>query len=203
MLTFNRWFVGVTLVGMLGCESFFRPYTATPPDVNEPMDVENTPDTTTPPVDSATEFSMDSGAPNTSCAGVCGLPFNAPGSCQCHAGCVATNVCCDDFEAICADWLFPKPPPDDQERSRETGEQVGCFYDGIPLWGDVKVVDSFADLEVQVVDAFPDLKVRWVDAFPDECGLWKEVDAFPDFTIRYVDSFADVKIKLVDSFAGL
>lgn len=78
-----------------------------------------------------------------------------------------------------------------------------CTYNGIELWGDVKVVDSFPDLEVKVVDAFPDLNVKVVDSFPDSCGRWKFVDSFPDFTVKFVDSFPDIQIEYVESFPGL
>ena len=78
-----------------------------------------------------------------------------------------------------------------------------CHAKGEPLYGKVKVVEHFADLDVKVVDHFPDLKVKWVEHFPDKCGLWKRVDHFPDLTIRFVEHFADVEIKLVDHFPGM
>lgn len=78
-----------------------------------------------------------------------------------------------------------------------------CTKNGHRLYGRVKVVDAFPDLEVKIVDAFPDLKVKIVDAFPDSCGRWQFVDAFPDFTIKYVDAFPDLTIKHVDAFPGL
>ena len=77
-----------------------------------------------------------------------------------------------------------------------------CTYNGIKLYGKVKVVNSFADIKVKVVDSFPDLKVKEVTSFPDRCGEWQFVDSFPDFTIQYVDSFPDLKIKFVTSFPG-
>lgn len=78
-----------------------------------------------------------------------------------------------------------------------------CTFDGIPLHGDVEVVDSFPDIKVEVVHSFPDLKVEVVDSFADDCGEWKFVDSFPDFTIEFVDSFGDVEIEYVESFPGL
>ena len=56
-----------------------------------------------------------------------------------------------------------------------------CTYKGIPLYGKVKIVESF----------------------PDACGKWKYVESFPDFKIKFVDSFPDIKIKYVDSFQGV
>ncbi|MCB2097580.1 MAG: hypothetical protein KDE05_08110 [Parvularculaceae bacterium] len=78
-----------------------------------------------------------------------------------------------------------------------------CAFEGIPLHGRVKVVDSFPDIQVQTVESFPDLRVKRVESFPDNCGEWLFVDSFPDFTIRYVDGFPDLKITFVESFPGL
>lgn len=75
-------------------------------------------------------------------------------------------------------------------------------FNGIRLWGKVKVVNAFPDIKVQVVDAFPDLKVKRVDAFPDNLGEWQFVTFGEDFTIQFVDSFPDIKIKFVDAFPG-
>lgn len=94
-------------------------------------------------------------------------------------------------------------PTSDQDASFEREDMVGCYFNGIPLWGEVQVVDAFPDIEVRVVDAFPDLDVEIVDAFPDDCGEWEFVDAFPDFTIQFVDAFPDLEIEYVDAFPGI
>jgi len=193
----------VTLLCMVCCESYIHRQDTHSSPPNSPTDTTNTPETVVPAVDTGQRPPSDALAPNTSCLGVCGLPFDTPGSCQCYPGCVATNVCCDDFEEICADWLFPKPPPDDQQRSRETGGLVGCYFNGIPLWGDVQVVEHFQDIDVKLVEHFPDIKVKWVEHFPDECGLWREVEHFPDFTIRLVEHFPDLEVQVVEHFPGL
>ena len=78
-----------------------------------------------------------------------------------------------------------------------------CTCKGIPLHGNVKIVDSFADFDVRIVNSFPDLDVKVVESFPDDCGEWKFVESFPDFTIRIVDSFSDFDIRFVDSFPGV
>ena len=78
-----------------------------------------------------------------------------------------------------------------------------CTYNGIKLWGDVQVVDSFPDIQVQAVTSFPDLRVQQVTSFPDDCGQWRMVDSFPDFTVQFVDSFPDIQIEYVTSFPGL
>ena len=77
------------------------------------------------------------------------------------------------------------------------------YFNGIRLWGKVRVVESFADIKVQVVDAFPDLRVQKVSSFPDALGKWQFVTGGEDFTIQFVDSFADIKIQFVNAFPGL
>lgn len=77
-----------------------------------------------------------------------------------------------------------------------------CTFKGFPLYGKVKIVESFPDIKVQIVDSFPDLKVQLVNSFPDDCGKWQIVEFFPDVKIKIVDSFPDIKIKFVESFPG-
>ena len=57
------------------------------------------------------------------------------------------------------------------------------YYNGIKLFGKVKVVKSFADFKVLLVKSYPDLKVKRVSSFPDKIGEWKFVDSFPDIKI--------------------
>ncbi len=78
-----------------------------------------------------------------------------------------------------------------------------CTYNGRPLYGRVRVVDSFEDFKVRVVESFEDIRVRPVSSFARNCGQWEFVNSFEDFKIRYVDSFEDFKIKFVDSFEGV
>ncbi|MEM6502207.1 MAG: hypothetical protein AAF685_10255 [Cyanobacteria bacterium P01_C01_bin.89] len=78
-----------------------------------------------------------------------------------------------------------------------------CKFDGISLYGDVKIVSSSGDIKVKFVSSFPDLNVKFVSSFPDSCGKWKIVDSFPDFTIEKVSSFPDITVKEVSSFPGL
>ena len=78
-----------------------------------------------------------------------------------------------------------------------------CTYKGIKLYGKVKVVESFPDIEIKIVNSFPDLKVMEVNSFADSCGKWEFVDSFEDFSVKFVDSFPEIEIKFVDSFPGL
>jgi hypothetical protein len=77
-----------------------------------------------------------------------------------------------------------------------------CTFNDFPLYGKVKIVESFPDIKVQIVDSFPDLKVKLVNSFPEDCGEWQIVESFPDVKIKIVDSFPDIKIKFVESFPG-
>lgn len=77
-----------------------------------------------------------------------------------------------------------------------------CTFNGIPLYGKVKVVNSFPDIKVKVVNSFEDLDVQKVNAFADKCGKWQFVDSFADFKVQFVDSFPDITIKYVQSFPG-
>jgi len=82
-------------------------------------------------------------------------------------------------------------------------DKANCTYKGIPLYGKVKIVSSFADIQVKVTNSFADLLVKEVDSFPDDCGEWQIVDSFPDFTVKLVDSFGDISITWVNSFPGV
>lgn len=78
-----------------------------------------------------------------------------------------------------------------------------CTYKGVPLYGRVKIVDSFEDFRVRRVSAFEDLRVKDVTSFPNSCGRWQYVESFPDFRVKFVDSFEDFNIRSVNSFEGL
>lgn len=78
-----------------------------------------------------------------------------------------------------------------------------CSWDGFPLHGKIKFVESFPDIKIQIVNSFPDIKVKLVESFPDECGEWKIVESFPDVKVKIVESFPDIKVQFVESFPGI
>lgn len=84
-----------------------------------------------------------------------------------------------------------------------SSELDSCFYNGIPLHGKVKFVESFPDFKIKFVNSFPDLKVKFVEHFPDDCGEWQVVESFPDFKVKIVESFPDFEVKVVESFPGM
>ncbi len=78
-----------------------------------------------------------------------------------------------------------------------------CTYQGIRLYGRVKVVDFMPDFYVQRVDFMPDLRVQETVFEGNSCGEWKFVDSMPDFTIQYVDFMPDFTIQFVHFMPGL
>lgn len=79
---------------------------------------------------------------------------------------------------------------------------LGCHYDGIPMWGNVKVVDFAPDVTVKVVDFASDLRVKMVEFGANSCGQWREVDFGADFTVKFVDFAADIDIEFIDFGEG-
>lgn len=100
---------------------------------------------------------------------------------------------------ICISFTFKNGNDSGQKYLIDT---AGCTYNGIKLYGKVKIVDAFPDIKVKVVESFPDLKVKVVDNWPNNCGEWQFVESFPDIKIQFVESFPDIKIKFVESFPG-
>jgi len=78
-----------------------------------------------------------------------------------------------------------------------------CSFNGIPLYGKVKVLDHGADINVKVVESRADLRVKSVNSSPNSCGKWQFVNSSYDFTIKYVFSNPDIRIKYVSSRPGL
>ena len=78
-----------------------------------------------------------------------------------------------------------------------------CTYNGVPLYGKVKITDSFADFKVRKSSPFCDLAVKEVRAFADSCGEWEFTDTFEDFSVSFVDAFEDFSICMTDAFPGV
>lgn len=100
-------------------------------------------------------------------------------------------------------WLAPPPASSGGGSFGNSGfDPESCTYQGIPLYGRVKVVDFLADFDVRVVDFLPDLRVQIVDYLPISCGKWEFVDFLWDFTVRFVDYLGDIDIQFVDYLPG-
>ena len=78
-----------------------------------------------------------------------------------------------------------------------------CSCENIPLYGKVKVVDSFEDFSVKVVTSFEDMDVEVVTSTPKRCGEWEFVTDHEDFSVKFVDSHEDFSIKYVNGFPGV
>lgn len=72
-----------------------------------------------------------------------------------------------------------------------------------PLYGKIKIVESFPDLEIKLVESFPDLEVKLVESFPDQCGKIQIVESFPDVKVKIVTAFPDLEVKIVGAFQGI
>ena len=78
-----------------------------------------------------------------------------------------------------------------------------CEFQGIPLFGEVSVVESDPDVRVEVVTSGADLRVQWVNRHADDCGEWRRVGLGADFTIQIVPTGGDIRIQEVGGNPGL
>ncbi|MEP0749264.1 MULTISPECIES: hypothetical protein [unclassified Coleofasciculus] len=78
-----------------------------------------------------------------------------------------------------------------------------CTYNGKPLYGKIKIVESLPDIKVKIVSSSPDLIVEPVTAFPQRCGQWQFVESFPDLKVQIVENFPDIQIQFVNNFPGV
>jgi hypothetical protein len=82
------------------------------------------------------------------------------------------------------------------------GPVCDCKFKNTPLYGNVKVVEHYADFDVKVVKYHADLHVKEVRYHADKCGEWHFVNHYEDFTIRYVEHYEDFTIKFVSFHPG-
>jgi hypothetical protein len=78
-----------------------------------------------------------------------------------------------------------------------------CSCEGIPLYGNVKVVTCAPTFNVKVVDCAENMDIKVVDCCPTQCGEWRFVDCGEDFSIRFVDCGEDFSIRFVDCAPGV
>lgn len=78
-----------------------------------------------------------------------------------------------------------------------------CTFQGIPLYGRVKIVNTNPDFTVKLVNFDPNLRVKRMSTAPTACGEWQFVDTNPDFTIKFVSFMADFTIQYVNFLPGL
>ena len=68
-----------------------------------------------------------------------------------------------------------------------------CSCEGLPLYGNVKVVNCAPTFNVKVVDCAENMDIKVVDCCPTQCGEWRFVDCGEDFSIRFVDCAPGVR----------
>lgn len=85
------------------------------------------------------------------------------------------------------------PLPSDSA-SPESGK--GCSYDGIAMYGRVRVVSAGARFKIRIVRSNAMLQVKSVARQPANCGEWQFVSSKPNFTVQIVLSGEDFTISL-------
>lgn len=83
------------------------------------------------------------------------------------------------------------------------GDVSGCSYNGVPLYGKVRIVEHFGDFKVREVQHFGDLKVEMVSFAPDRCGKWELVSIGEDFIVEFVSIGEDFTIEYVTIAPGV
>ncbi|GET44173.1 hypothetical protein MiSe_89990 [Microseira wollei NIES-4236] len=78
-----------------------------------------------------------------------------------------------------------------------------CTYQGKPLYGRVKFVESFQDIKVKVVTTSPDLRVKMVTNSTTRCGEWAIVEFLPNLKVQFVETLPDIEIQFVEDNPGV
>ena len=78
-----------------------------------------------------------------------------------------------------------------------------CSYQGKPLYGRVKFVESFQDIKVKVVTTSPDLRVKMVTNPTSRCGEWEIVEFLPSLKVQFVETLSDIEIQFVETNPGV
>jgi len=79
-------------------------------------------------------------------------------------------------------------------------DKESCTYDGLKLYGKVKIVEYEYDLTIEVVEYNSDIDVKIVEYFPEDCCEWKLVEYFPDLKVKIVKHNADLRVRFVEKF---
>jgi hypothetical protein len=87
--------------------------------------------------------------------------------------------------------------------ARNLVNKFTCSYQGKPLYGRVKFVESLQDIKVKVVTTLPDLRVKMVTHPTTRCGEWEIVEFLPDLKVQFVETLPDLEIKFVEDNPGV
>ncbi len=78
-----------------------------------------------------------------------------------------------------------------------------CTFNGIPLYGKVKIVDIGETFKVRIVDIGEDIKICESNFNETTCGNWQFVTIGEDFSIRFVTIGEDFTIRFVNLGNGV
>jgi hypothetical protein len=79
----------------------------------------------------------------------------------------------------------------------------GCAFNGVPMYGRVKVVSARAQFQVRLVKSNASLKVKGVYAQPKACGEWQFVSTGALFSVQVVRSGEDFTVSFGDLQSGV
>jgi hypothetical protein len=91
--------------------------------------------------------------------------------------------------------VYAAPPPAGYGYSYGGFDEDTCTYNGIPLHGDVRVVQYGGDMAVRRVQYGGDLVVREMTYGGSRCGEWRFVRYGGDFSVRFVDYGGDFTVR--------
>lgn len=79
----------------------------------------------------------------------------------------------------------------------------GCSFNGVPMFGRVKVVSVGGTFKIRFVRGNADLKVKAVGRASKKCGEWQFVSSSPAFTVSPVQSGEDFTVSLGATHPGV
>jgi hypothetical protein len=99
--------------------------------------------------------------------------------------------------SVVAKGSRPKPAP------RSVRGWNGCAFNGVPMFGRVKVVSAGAQFQVRVVKSNAVLKVKGVNTRPQACGEWQFVSTGALFSVQVVRAGGDFTVSFGARQSGL
>lgn len=79
----------------------------------------------------------------------------------------------------------------------------GCSFNGVPMFGRVKVVSVGARFKIRIVGGKAALRVKGVPKLAKKCGEWQFVSATPAFTVQIVRAGEDFTVSLGTGHPGV
>ncbi len=85
----------------------------------------------------------------------------------------------------------------------QVAPKSACNFQGFPLRGKVKFVESGEDFSIKYVQYDADIRVKMVDWGANKCGEWQEVQSGEDFKVKIVTWGEDLKVEKVQFSPGM